>query len=226
MFLLFTSHNPSSAQFGDTPHDEGITVDLGLAGDRDSQNESITAVLPVPAINGWLGIHGLRTVGNGEVLSEVARGHIQGGGNIGKLGLEGFIDAERNKAKGSDLSTEVGAFVRLGTHRRGNLRVSGGIGNYLENVDLREELGIEDEGTINRWLGFASFDYSQLSGLLKFTPRSDFSDTQGSLELNLQIELKENISLLLRSGTEAHSDPPPGIARVQNTYGAQARIQF
>ena len=95
LISMFTFHQPSHAQFDDIPHNE-ITVDLGLAGDRGSQSNSLTAVLPVSSVHGWVGVHALKTTAGGDVLSEVVKAHAQGGHRFGNFGVELFVDAERN----------------------------------------------------------------------------------------------------------------------------------
>ena len=207
ILLLFTSHNPSSAQFDDIPHEE-ITVDLGLAGDRGSQSNSLTAVLPISAVNGWAGVHALKTTATGEVLSEVVKAHLQGGYRFGTLGLEMFVDAERNLIQGTDLTTAVGYFVRPGIYERNGWQISGGAGNFVENTNARDELGLTDaDGSVIRWLAFSSLDYRGITTLIKATPISDLSDFQLEISPAVKFELKSNISLGISASWEYDSDP-------------------
>jgi hypothetical protein len=204
---LFTFHQPSHAQFDDIPHEE-ITVDLGLAGDRGSQSNSLTAVLPVPTVHGWVGVHALKTTAAGTVLSEVVKGHAQGGHRFGNFGLEMFVNAERNLAQGTDLTTAVGYFIRPGIYERSGWQISGGVGNFVENTDARDELGLTDaDGSVIRWLAFSSIDYKGITTLIKATPISDLSDFQLEISPAVKFELKSNISLGISASWEYDSDP-------------------
>ena len=207
LLAFFALHSPSWAQFDDIPHAE-ITIDLGLAGDRGSQSNSLTAVFPYASANGWFGIHALRTTAGDEVLSDVVKAHAQGGVRFGTLGFELFADAERDKLKGTDLTTALGYFVRPGIYERNGWQISGGAGNFVENTDARDELGLTDaDDTVIRWLAFSSIDYRGVSTLVKATPISDFSDFQLEISPSIKFELKQNISLGVSALWEYDSDP-------------------
>lgn len=211
LFLLFATLmsycDLAEAQFDDIPHDN-ITVDLGLAGDRGSQSNSLTAVFPYPRANGWFGVHALRTTADSEVLSDVVKAHAQGGIRVRGVGFELFVDAERDKIKGTDLTTAIGYFIRPGIYDKNGWQISGGAGNFIENVDARDELGLTDaDGSAVRWLVFASIDYRGVTTLVKATPLADFSDSQVEVSPSVRYELKENVSLGLSAVLEYHSNP-------------------
>ena len=208
LILVFALHNNTAwAQFDDIPQDK-ITVDLGLAGDRGSQSNSLTAVVPIPEVNGWVGIHGLKTTADSEVLSEAIKAHAQGGLRFGSFGVELFVDAERDKLKGTDLTTAFGYFIRPGIYERNGWQVSGGAGNFIENIDARDELGLTDaDGSAVRWLAFASADYRGVTTLVKATPITDLSDFQLEISPSVRFTLKEDVSLGLSAVWEYDSDP-------------------
>jgi hypothetical protein len=207
IFFLAAYLSYCEAQFDDIPHDN-ITVDLGLAGDRGSQSNSLTAVIPYKQVNGWVGVHALRTIAGDDVLSDVLKAHAQGGLRFGTFGVELFVDAERDKQKGTDLTTAIGYFIRPGIYEKDGWQVSGGAGNFIENTAVREELGLTDaDESAVRWLAFASVDYRGVTTLVKATPITDFSDFQLEVSPSINFALKQNISLGLSAVWEYDSDP-------------------
>ncbi len=90
---------PVYCQFADLPED-AKTVDIGVNGDGASQTFSLTAVVPIRRLNGWVGVFGSRASSEGEVLSEIAKARAQGGFRIGTFGIEGFTDLELTSSKG------------------------------------------------------------------------------------------------------------------------------
>lgn len=90
--------------------------------------------LYISAIVLVFGIFGSRASSEGEVLSEIAKARAQGSFRIGTFGIEAFTDLERNISKGSTLTSQIGSYIRPAIYERGTLRVSGGVGAFLENI--------------------------------------------------------------------------------------------
>ena len=130
---------PAYCQFADLPQDTK-TVDIGVNGGRASQTLSLTAVVPLRRINGWTGIFGSRASGEEGVLSEIVKARAQGGFRIGTFGIEGFTDLERDITKGTALTSQIGSYIRPAIYEKGTLRVSGGIGCFLENIQPHKDL--------------------------------------------------------------------------------------
>ena len=68
----------------------------------------------------------------------------QGGFRIGTFGIEAFTDLERNISKGSTLTSQIGSYIRPAIYERGTLRVSGGVGAFLENIQPQKDLVLKN----------------------------------------------------------------------------------
>lgn len=213
------------AQFADIPLDE-TSVSLGLSGDSESRSTSATAILPLEQIHGWLGIHGLQSVSDGKLLSEYLKTRVQGGFRYHRVGIEAFIDAERNLAAGTAFQTQIGLFVRPGIYQRPHLRLSAGFGNFLENTQARQELGFDaTDPTVVRWLAFASVSWHGISTVIRSTPHIQFKDFQLAAEPAVTYDLADNISLGLQ-GRIAYDSDPLTDQKIQTAYMLVSRVTF
>ena len=198
---------PVYCQFADLPHD-ATTVDIGVNGDGASQTLSLTAVLPLQRMNGWAGIFGSRASSEGDVLSEIIKGHVQGGFRIGTFGIEGFTDLERNITKGSALTSQVGSYIRPAIYESGTLRISGGVGAFVENIQPREELVLKTfDPTTFRWLAFSSVGWRRLNTVLKFAPEVGFKNFKFSAEPAVTFSLTTRLGLRLSGSITYNSEP-------------------
>ncbi len=198
---------PVYGQFADLPTDVK-TVDFGISGDGASRTLSLTAVVPFKNINGWGGIFGSRASGEEGVHSEIVKAHIQGGMRINKLGIEAFTDLERNISKGSALTSQIGSYIRPGIYEKGTLRISGGVGYFIENIQPRRGLTIRKfDPTSFRWLVFSSIGWKKLNVVLKFTPEVGFKNYRFSAEPAITFNLTDRLGLRL-SGSSVYNSQP------------------
>ena len=198
---------PVYCQFADLPHDVK-TVDIGVNGDGTSQTLSLTVVVPVRNINGWAGVFGSRASGEGQVLSEIAKARVQGGFRIGTFGIEAFTDLERNITEGSALTSQIGSYIRPAIYERGMLRVSGGVGVFLENIQPHKDLVLTKfDPTTFRWLVFSSVGWRRLNTVLKFTPEVGFRNFKFSAEPAITFSLSTRLSLRLSGFMTYNSEP-------------------
>lgn len=198
---------PAYSQFADLPRD-AKTVDVGINGDGASQTVSLTAVVPVRKINGWIGIFGSRASGEEDVLSEIVKTHAQGGFRIRTFGIEVFTDLERNIAKGSALTSQIGSYIRPAIYEGGELRISGGIGAFIENIQPLQDIDLRQfDPTTFRWLAFSSVGWQKLNTVLKFTPQIGFSNFQFSAEPAITFNLSTRLGLRLSGAVTYNSEP-------------------
>ena len=198
---------PAYCQFADLPHD-AKTVDIGVNGDGASQTISLTAVVPLRRVNGWAGVFGSRASGNEEVLSEIVRAHVQGGFRIGTFGIEAFTDLERNITKGSALTSQIGSYIRPAIYERDTLRISGGIGAFLENIQPREDLVLKKfDPTTFRWLAFSSVGWRRFNTVLKFAPEIGFKNFKFSAEPAITFSVSARLRLRLSGSMTYNSEP-------------------
>lgn len=194
-------------QFADLPQDSK-TLDIGLTGDGTSQTMSATTVVALRGINGWVGVFGSRTSGEGSVLSEIAKARAQGGFRIGTFGIEAFTDLERNITEGSALTSQIGTYIRPAIYEKGTLRVSGGIGVFLENIQLQKDIVLRQFDPMTyRWLAFSSLGWRQLNTLLKFTPEVGFRNFKFSAEPAITFSLTNRLGLRLSGSVTYNSEP-------------------
>jgi hypothetical protein len=198
---------PAYCQFADLPHD-AKTIDIGVNGDGASQTLSITTVVPLRRVNGWVGIFSSRASGEEGVLSEVVKARSQGGFRIGTFGIEGFTDLERDIAKGTALTSQIGSYIRPAIYENGTLRISGGIGCFLENIQPHKDLVLRKfDPTTFRWLAFSSIGWRKLNTVLKFTPHIGFKNYQFSAEPAITFSLSTQLGLRLSGSMTYNSEP-------------------
>ena len=207
LMLLLLPILPVFSQFADLPTD-AKTVDFGISGDSKSQTLSLTGVLPFKNINGWGGIFGSRATGEDAVLTEIIKLHIQGGMRVRNIGIEAFTDLERNISKGSSLTSQIGSYIRPGIYQNGTLRISGGIGYFIENIQPHKDLTLRKfDPTTFRWLAFSSIGWQKLNTLLRFTPEVGFKNYRFSAEPALTIGITARLGLRL-SGSLTYNSAP------------------
>ena len=207
VFFLIVYTMPVYCQFADLPQD-AKTVDIGMNGDGVSQTLSLTAVVPFPRMNGWAGIFGSRAASETEVLSEIVKARVQGGFRIGTFGVEAFTDLERNITKGSALTSQLGGYIRPAIYESGTLRISGGIGAFVENIQPHEDLVLKTfDPTTFRWLAFSSVGWRRLNTVLKFAPDVGFKNFKFSAEPAITFSLSTRLGLLLSGSITYNSEP-------------------
>ena len=207
VILLICLAIPAYSQFADLPTD-AKTVDFGFSGDGSSQTISLTAVLPFKNINGWGGVFGSRASGDNGVLSEIVKIHIQGGMRINKFGIEAFTDLERNISAGSALTSQIGSYIRPGIYEKDSLRISGGVGYFIENIQPHQDLTLRKfDPTSFRWLAFSSVGWQKLNTVVKFTPEVGFKNYRFSAEPAITVSLTTRLGLRL-SGSLSYNSAP------------------
>ena len=198
---------PAYAQFADLPRDTK-TVDVGVNGDGASQTFSLTTIIPIRQINGWAGIFGSRASGEENVFSEIVKARAQGGFRIRTFGIEVFTDLERNIAKGTALTSQIGSYIRPAIYENGALRISGGIGAFIENIQPLQDIDFRQfDPTAFRWLAFASVGWRKLNTQLKFTPEIGFKNYKFSAEPAITFSLSTRLGLRLSGAMTYNSEP-------------------
>lgn len=207
MFFLLVYTVPVYCQFADLPQD-AKTVDIGVNGDGASQTLSLTAVVPLRRMNGWAGVFGSRAASEAEVLSEIVKARVQGGFRVGTFGIEAFTDLERNITKGSALTSQLGSYIRPAIYESGTLRISGGVGAFIENIQPHADLVLKKfDPTTFRWLAFSSIGWRRLNTVLKFTPEVGFKNFKFSAEPAVTFSLSTRLNLRLSGSITYNSEP-------------------
>lgn len=198
---------PAYSQFADLPRD-AKTVDIGVNGDGASQTLSLTTVVPIRQINGWAGVFGSRASGEKGAFSEIVKARAQGGLRIRTFGIEGFTDLERDITKGTALTSQIGGYIRPAIYENGELRISGGIGAFIENIQPLQDIDLRQfDPTAFRWLAFSSIGWRKLNTQLKFTPEIGFKNYQFSAEPAITFSLSTRLGLRLSGAVTYNSEP-------------------
>ena len=193
------------------PHD-AVYVDAGMVADPSANSYSLGFATPIKSINGYAtaSLNQVRT--DGELESEVALGHIQGGFNLGKTKLALFLDAERNLTKGTDLTTQIGMALKTQDFNVGPVSVNVGVGVLGENTQVNDEIKAELDNTDEltpRILSSISVEYGLLSNTFWVMPNPvEFKgDIKVKATPSVMYQLKENVSLGLNGLAEYDTDP-------------------
>lgn len=195
------------SQFADLPRD-AKTVDIGVNGDGASQTFSLTTVIPVRQLNGWAGVFGSRASGEEGAFSEIIKARAQGGFRIQTFGIEGFTDLERDITKGTALTSQIGSYIRPAIYENGELRISGGIGAFIENIQPLQDIDLRQfDPTAFRWLAFSSVGWRKLNTQLKFTPEIGFKNYKFSAEPAITFSLSTRLGLRLSGAVSYNSEP-------------------
>lgn len=198
---------PAYAQFADLPRD-AKTVDIGVNGDGASQTFSLTTIIPIRQVNGWAGVFGSRASGEEGAFSEIIKARAQGGFRIRTFGIEGFTDLERDITKGTALTSQIGSYIRPAIYEKGELRISGGIGAFIENIQPLEDIDLRQfDPTAFRWLAFSSVGWRKLNTQLKFTPEIGFKNYKFSAEPAITFNLSTRLGLRLSGAVTYNSEP-------------------
>ncbi len=149
LLLAFVAVSISYAQYDEIAHDVR-QINIGIAGMNDDTSFSATAILPINQnkIEGWSGLYTQQQTSDGEVTSQVINVHtVVGYAFHERVGINAFVDWNRDKQRGIAGQTQLGAFVSVDLYEDKGWRVNGGAGNFLENKQARRGFGIEGDGS-------------------------------------------------------------------------------
>ncbi len=198
------------AQYDEIAHDVR-QINIGIAGMNDDTSFSATAIVPIDQnkIEGWGGFYGQQQTSGGEVTSQVLNAHtVVGYAFHERVGINAFVDWNRDKQRGIAGQTQLGAFVSVDLYEDKGWRVNGGAGNFLENKQAREDLELkETDPNVVRALAYVRAQYSRYSVMYRFTPKIDFSDLQVSVEPTATYTLSDTLSLIVRAKLGYETEP-------------------
>ena len=215
-----------NAQFEDKPTGD-LIVDVGLSQDALSSTRLLTAIVPITDDGStWAGFHYDQNIAEDVVVSEYVRSRLQGEFTYRDIGIAAYFDVERNKRLGISLQPSLGWFLRPGVYDNGTVRVSGGLGTFVVNTQVREELGLDiADPTVLRLLGFASLEFYGVSALVSLTPKVNLDDFQLSVEPKYTIEVSDRFSVGL-SGRLGYVTDPITDTNLDWSWSAIGRISF
>ena len=213
----------ANAQFEKVSHDV-TRLAVGLSGSRDGQAVSGAFSTPLTSkesnFTAWGNVFGNQITANSEIITQSITAHLQGGYRFdNSWGVEAFANGGRDTAIGTSFAGQLGVFVRMGVYNITDwLTITGGLGNYFENVQVHEAFGIEESldvreeleltGTVNR--GLALFNVTildSISTVVKLTPEITLKDWQIEATPGVTFNLAENLSFTFQGKVQYHTVP-------------------
>ena len=234
--VLMLSASIGFAQWADLAHNEA-SVAFGYSGQNKDSSLDLTGVYPIRLneagsypFKGWAGAYVQQTVVDGKVESQIIKTKVQGGFTLYRsLSLVGFVANERDEHRGIAGQQEIGLFLRPGVYKEGEWKVSGGAGNYVENTQVKAELGIKDEtvSVIARGVVFTSVSWRQVSVLGKVAPNvQNPRDVDASIESALAIEVSDNLNLVIGGALDYESEPIVANAHWHSSWSMAGQLTF
>ena len=224
-FVMFCAH----AQYDDLTHNQR-QINIGFDGANKDTSISATGIFPINQnkIEGWSGVFVQQQTSDGEVTSQVLNGHaVLGYAFHDRVSLNAFTDWSRDKQRGIAGQTQIGAFVSIDIYQEKGYKINGGAGNFLENKQARDDLGIKDtDPNVVRALAYLRTQYSRYSVMFKFTPQIDLSDLQFSLEPTATYELSDTLSLIASARLGYETEPLAEGEELFTSYQLQLSTTF
>lgn len=219
LFMLLASH--AMAQWADMAHDEAV-VSFGYSGQDTDSTVTATAVLPFTInesgrfpFSGWAGGFMQQIAVDGDIESQVVKTKLEGGFDVWQgVNIVGFVENERDEARGIDGQQSIGFFVRPGVFRHGAWRVSGGAGNFVENAEFKEEFEIDEAVTVlARGLVFGSVSWRNASVRIEMAPNvEDARDFDAKFEPAYSVDVSDKLSVVF-SGLAEYESRPAVVAK-------------
>ena len=215
----------SFAQFEEVSHAERKLV---LGGQFNDEQYSIngTAILPVRRgdFSGWAGGYVNKLENDWQIVTR-----LEGGVAVLKTDwtLNLFTEYGRDDQNGVGSQVAFGFFGESPRFAIGEASITAGLGNYVENQQARDDLGLKDTADRSvRLLAYTALRYRWISILTKITPNAKVWDDARDFQLVVQptIAFNDNVSLV----TQFEYDSQPVIAgdTVNISGGVQIAIGF
>ena len=225
IIFAFLLAQDSFAQYDKISHNTR-SLELGGSGVDDTAALNATVVIPVAGekFTGWVGFHTNQLAVEGKIQEQIINGHLQGGTQVGEVGLKVFFTAERDKMAGVGLNTQIGIFGDYDINE--NLKV--GAGNLFER-EVAEKIHVGDDEDVTltpRLLAFLAGEYGAWSALLKTTPQWKLEDFEATVELTYEYPVSEKVNAEVGVQLEYKSDPIIEDKNLRRSYTAQIAIEF
>ena len=225
--LLLSFSQTCIAQEGEATEDifDRRHVAFGYSSDGGVHNISINATLPVNQINGGLTAGVVRTISDGESLSDEADARIESGFETDYFQAKAFVGLERSLQKGSDLTKEVGAYVGSPELKLGYMTVELAVGSLFESTEYQEALNLESENA-GRLLGIAKVSAGGLGVFIETTPHITLSDFEISLRPHYRLSVSNNFGVRFDAEYDYTSKPVVGTVKWASRWSLNGDLEF
>ena len=206
--LILIAVASSFGQFEEISHTERKLV---LGGQFNEEQYAIngTTILPVKRgdFSGWAGGYVNKLEDHWQIVTR-----LEGGYAILKTDwtLNLFTEYGRDDQNGIGSEASFGFFGESPRFAIGEASITAGLGNYVENQQARDDLGLkETDARSVRLLAYTALRYKFVSILTKITPNAKVWDDTRDFQLVVQptIAFNENVSLV----TQFEYDSQPVI---------------
>ena len=220
----------ASAQFADLPHDQN-QIDIGVGGSGDINMMTATLILPVDShrFRGWAGAYSNVTTQGDTLLARTINLHAQGGiifPQYKGIGVELFANYEDNHQRGGR-HARIGGMIRPHVYTLEDIKISGGFGNFFENEQAREDIGLlADDPNVLRWMLFTSFRKGNFHFLVEITPHVKLTDFQISFEPSIDIPITEQTDAVVKARIGFDSDPIMSEEYWHRDFTGNFRVKF
>lgn len=163
----------SFAEFGDI---DKASVHGSFDGYKGHQGGSLSGVLPLGFINGYVGGETFIHRYDGDISHE-SRVRLEGGLETERVGVRGYVRYGKQNAMGVHARYHAGAYGFVYLYKSEGLEITTGLGTWAEQVRLLEIFRLtEDDGAGYEFGPRAHFDieWKNLSILTEFLPSYHF----------------------------------------------------
>lgn len=171
------------AQTDDPFKDEDLTskhVGIGTTGGGGANSLSATLIVPFETDkwNLWIGGFMQQVTEGSELHSQTINLHVEPEYKVTpRVSINAYGDALRDHVREINGQVQFGGFVTYDFVETDDVGVKIGVGNYLQNRQVQEDLEREaTDPTTVHLLGYAKTRYKMVSNTFRFTPKLDMSN--------------------------------------------------
>lgn len=205
-------------------------VAIGVDGSGGGNSLSATLIVPFEQgkTSGWAGGFAQQQSNDGEVIEQMLNAHATGGYALhDRVDINAFVDWTRDKERGIAGQSQIGAFVNVDIYADNRLALNGGAGNFVENKQARDDLGLKDtDPNVVRALAYVQLKYDRYVLMNRFTPQIDFSDLQFMVEPTATYSLSDKLSLVVKAKLGYETEPLVEGEEFYTSYQLQLSSRF
>lgn len=198
---------------------------FSYASDGGIHNIAVNATLPIKQIHGGVTAGLVRTISDGESISDEADARAEAGFENNLLQAKAFVGLERSLQKGSDLTKEVGVYFGTPELSYSIITAEFALGTLFESTEYQAVLNLESENA-GRLLGLAKVSVGRLGVYFETTPRVNFDDFELSLKPHYLFKFADNFSFRIDTEFDYTSAPVLGSDKWTSRWSVGGDLEF